>query len=70
MKNDIDSILNSLFSGGKLNAGSGARSRAAQEAEEFLKRIEETDKGMHRGLDRQISDLEPVSYTHLTLPTN
>ena len=57
MKNDIDSILNSLFSGGKLNAGSGARSRAAQEAEEFLKRIEETDKGMHRGLDRQISEV-------------
>lgn len=61
MKNDIDSILNSLFSGGKLNAGSGARSRAAQEAEEFLKRIEETDKGMHRGLDRQISDLERIN---------
>lgn len=61
MKNDIDSILNSLFSGGKLNAGSGARSRAAQEAEEFLKRIEETDKGMYRGLDRQISDLERIN---------
>lgn len=61
MKNDIDSILNSLFSGGKLNAGSGARSRAAQEAEEFLKRIEETDRGMHRGLDRQISDLERIN---------
>lgn len=61
MKNDIDSILNSLFSSGKLNAGSGARSRAAQEAEEFLKRIEETDKGMHRGLDRQISDLERIN---------
>ena len=61
MKNDIDSILNSLFSGGKLNAGSGTRSRAAQEAEEFLKRIEETDKGMHRGLDRQISDLERIN---------
>ena len=61
MKNDIDSILNSLFSGGKLNAGSGARSRAAQEAEEFLKRIEEMDKGMHRGLDRQISDLERIN---------
>ena len=61
MKNDIDSILNSLFSGGKLNAGSGARSRAAHEAEEFLKRIEETDKGMHRGLDRQISDLERIN---------
>lgn len=61
MKNDIDSILNSLFSGGKLNTGSGARSRAAQEAEEFLKRIEETDKGMHRGLDRQISDLERIN---------
>lgn len=61
MKNDIDSILNSLFSGGKLNAGSGARSRAAQEAEEFLKRIEGTDKGMHRGLDRQISDLERIN---------
>ena len=61
MKNDIDSILNSLFSGGKLNAGSGARSRAAQEAEEFLKRIDETDKGMHRGLDRQISDLERIN---------
>lgn len=61
MKNDIDSILNSLFSGGKLNAGSGARSRAAQEAEEFLKKIEETDKGMHRGLDRQISDLERIN---------
>ena len=61
MKNDIDSILNSLFSGGKLNAGSGARSRAAQEAEEFLKRIEETDKAMHRGLDRQISDLERIN---------
>ena len=61
MKNDIDSILNSLFSGGKLNAGSGARSRAAQEAEEFLKRIEETDRGMHRWLDRQISDLERIN---------
>ena len=61
MKNDIDSILNSLFSGGRLHVGGETKSRAAQEAEEFLKRIEETDKGMHRGLDRQISDLERIN---------
>ena len=36
MKNDIDSILNTLFSGGKLNVGSGTKSRAAKDAEDFL----------------------------------
>ena len=61
MKNDIDSLLNSLFSGGRLHVGGGTRSRAAQEAEEFLKQMEAADKNGSRGLDRQISDLERIN---------
>ena len=61
MKNDIDSLLNSLFSGGRLHVGGSTRSRAAQEAEEFLKQMEAADKNGSRGLDRQISDLERIN---------
>ncbi|MFQ9470921.1 MAG: hypothetical protein ACLR0S_10135 [Hominenteromicrobium sp.] len=43
MKNDIDSILNTLFSGGKLNVGSGTKSRAAKDAEDFLNSIEKNE---------------------------
>ncbi len=61
MKNDMDSILNSLFSGGRLHVGGETKSRAAQEAEEFLQQLEETKKGVNRGLDRQINDLERIN---------
>ena len=61
MKNDIDSILNSLFSGGRLNVGSNTQSRAAREAEEFLKNMERTNQGMSRSLNDQISDLERIN---------
>ncbi|MBP3705487.1 MAG: hypothetical protein J6I98_08145, partial [Clostridia bacterium] len=61
MKNDIDSILNSLFSGGKLNVGSNTKSRAAQEAEEFLNQLEKSKKNADRGLENQISDLERLN---------
>ena len=47
MKNDIDSILNALFSGGKLQAGENTRSRAAQEAEAFLENLEKTKKSKY-----------------------
>lgn len=46
MKNDIDSILDALFSGGKLNVGSGTKSRAAKDAEDFLNSIEKTNANM------------------------
>lgn len=61
MKNDIDSILNSLFSGGKLNVGSSAQSRAAKEAEEFLKSVEQKNKDITGSLNRQISDLDRIN---------
>ena len=61
MRNDMDSLLNSLFSGGRLQVGGGTRSRAAQEAEEFLKQVEAAGKGVRGGLDRQISDLERIN---------
>lgn len=61
MKNDMDSILNSLFSGGRLHVGGETKSRAAQEAEAFLQQLEEKKKGIDRGLDRQINDLERIN---------
>jgi len=61
MKNDIDSILSSLFAGGRLNVGSNTQSRAAREAEEFLKNLEEMKKGTDRGIDHQIDDLERLN---------
>lgn len=61
MKNDIDSILNTLFSGGKLNVGSGTKSRAAKDAEDFLNSIEKTNANMQSSLNRQISDLDKLT---------
>lgn len=61
MKNDIDSILDALFSGGKLNVGSGAKSRAAKDAEDFLNSIEKTNANMQSSLNRQISDLDKLT---------
>ena len=61
MKNDIDSILDALFSGGKLNVGSGTKSRAAKDAEEFLNSIEKTNANMQSSLNRQISDLDKLT---------
>lgn len=61
MKNDIDSILDALFSGGKLNVGSGTKSRAAKDAEDFLNSIEKTNANMQSSLNRQISDLDKLT---------
>ena len=61
MKNDIDSILDALFSGGKLNVGSGTKSRAAKDAEDFLNSIEKTNADMQSSLNRQISDLDKLT---------
>ncbi|MDD7645739.1 MAG: hypothetical protein PUJ35_00660, partial [Ruminococcus bromii] len=61
MKNDIDSILNSLFSGGKLHVGENTQSRAAREAEEFLKSIEQKDRRIGDSLNRQLGDLEKIN---------
>lgn len=61
MKNDMDSILNSLFSGGRLNTGDGAKSRAARDAEAFLKRMETGQAGISDDLSRGISDLEKIN---------
>ena len=61
MKNDIDSILDALFSGGKLNMGSGTKSRAAKDAEDFLNSIEKTNANMQSSLNRQISDLDKLT---------
>ena len=61
MKNDIDSILDTLFSGGKLNVGSGTKSRAAKDAEDFLNSIEKTNANMQSSLNRQISDLDKLT---------
>ena len=61
MKNDIDSLLNSLFSGGRLHVGGSTRSRAAQEAEEFFEADGGGGQNGSRGLDRQISDLERIN---------
>ena len=61
MKNDIDSILNALFSGGRLNAGENTRSRAAQEAEAFLANLEKAKKGVDRGLEADIGDLDRLN---------
>lgn len=61
MKNDMDSILNSLFSGGRLHVGSNTQSRAAKEAEEFLKSIDQKNKDVSDSLSRQISDLDKIN---------
>ena len=61
MKNDIDSILDALFSGGKLNVGSGTKSRAAKDAEDFLNSIEKTNANMQSSLNRQTSDLDKLT---------
>ncbi|MGN0478420.1 MAG: AAA family ATPase [Hominenteromicrobium sp.] len=61
MKNDIDSILNSLFSGGRLHVGENTQSRAAREAEEFLKSIEQKDRSIGNSLNRQLGDLEKIN---------
>lgn len=61
MKNDIDSILNSLFSGGKLNAGENTKSRAAREAEEFLASLEKKQRATGAELDKQLSDLDRLN---------
>ena len=61
MKNDIDSILNSLFSGGRLHVGENTQSRAARDAEEFLKIIEQKNRGIGDSLNRQLGDLEKIN---------
>ena len=63
MKNDVDSILDALFSGGKLNVGSGTgtKARAAKDAEDFLNSIEKTNANMQSSLNRQISDLDKLT---------
>ena len=61
MKNDIDSILNSLFSGGRLNVGSNTKSRAAQEAEAFLESLEKAKNNTDKDLSARISDLDRLN---------
>ena len=61
MKNDIDSILNSLFAGGRLNVGTNAKSRAARDAEAFLENLERAKKNTDTDLGQRISDLDRLN---------
>ncbi len=58
MKNDIDEILNSMFAGGKLNV---RKSKAAEDAEEFLKSINESNTKIGESLRRQIDNLSEIN---------
>lgn len=58
MKNEIDEILNSMFSGGKLNV---RKSKAAEDAEEFLKSINESNNKIGESLRRQIDNLSEIN---------
>lgn len=44
-----------------LNVGSGTKSRAAKDAEDFLNSIEKTNANMQSSLNRQISDLDKLT---------
>ena len=58
MKNEIDEILNSMFAGGKLNV---RKSKAAEDAEEFLKSINESNNKIGESLKRQIDNLSEIN---------
>lgn len=58
MKNDIDAILNSMFSGGRLNVG---KSKAAEDAEAFLKSINENSEKTAQSLQKQTQELISVT---------
>lgn len=58
MKNDIDSILNSMFSGGRLKVG---KSRAAEDAEAFLKSIHESGGALTDSIRAQSEELSAMA---------
>ncbi len=60
MKNDIDSLLDALFPNGRLQPGPNARSRAARDAEAFLKRVESGKKETDDALQQSLTDLSRV----------
>lgn len=57
MKNEIDDILNSMFG----RSASTGRSKAAEDAEAFLKSISEGGKGITKSLNQQIENLNEVN---------
>ena len=67
-RNDIDSILNSMFSGGRLNV----KSPAAKEAEKSLKAVQQAQEDMSQSLQKSIermqADITPAGRTSLPLP--
>ncbi len=60
MKNDIDALLDALFPNGRLQPGPNTRSRAAQDAEAFLKRVESGKKETDDALEESLADLSRV----------
>lgn len=63
MKNDIDSILDSMFQGGKLNLG-GAGRRAAQ-AQDTLDQVEKAQAELSRSLESSLEALTKETQTEL-----
>lgn len=55
MKDDIDSILDSMFKGGKLNFG--AAKRNSEDAEKTLEQVEQTSQAMSQSLQTSIEKL-------------
>lgn len=58
MKNDIDAILNSMFSGGRMNVG---KSKAAEDAEEFLKSINKSSGKINEAIQKQTAEIEALN---------
>ena len=59
MKNDIDAILNSMFVGGKLNVG--GKSKAAEDAEAFLRSINKSNEKINDSMQKQLDNLYEVN---------
>ena len=53
-RNDIDSILNSMFSGGRLNV----KSPAAKEAEKSLEAVQRAQEDMSQSLQKSIERMQ------------